>query len=246
MLGTVAVGPSGSPAPPVTCLGCLLLSPTIATATSSLRSTTRRRPSSTRANPRPRDGGGTRARLVASRFAEARLTASPLLWGCRMTVDKGDSESAVPRQVSPIAFRLDLASGVPTYLQLVHQVEHALRLGYLVPGDQLPKVRDVVAELVINPNTVLKAYRELETKGLTVGRPGQGTFIEATLNQVALPELTELRRSLISWVAAADAAGLDEDGIAALVANVLRDLRERRGGSGNHPGAASGRSEGVA
>ena len=85
-------------------------------------------------------------------------------------------------------FRLDLSSGVPPYLQLVQQVEHALRLGYLAPGDQLPKVRDVVAKLAINPNTVSKAYRELETKGLAVGRPGQGTFIEATLNQVPLPE----------------------------------------------------------
>ena len=73
---------------------------------------------------------------------------------------------------SPIEFRLDAASGVPTYLQLVHQVKHALRLGYLKPGDQLPKVRDVVASLAINPNTVLKAYKELETKGLTAGRPG--------------------------------------------------------------------------
>src|ERR1035441_10445992 len=110
-----------------------------------------------------------------------------------MTVDKDDSE--VVRRVSPIEFRLDLASGVPTYLQLVHQVEHALRLDYLAPGDQLPKVRDVVAELVINPNTVLKAYRELGTKGLAVGRPGQGTFIEATLSQVVLPQLAALRRS---------------------------------------------------
>src|SRR5580698_1123430 len=122
-----------------------------------------------------------------------------------MTVDKGDSEAAATRSASPIEFRLDLGSGVPTYLQLVHQVEHALRLGYLELGDQLPKVRDVVAELVINPNTVLKAYRELETKGLAVGRPGQGTFIVATLGQVALPELNELRRSLTSWVASADA-----------------------------------------
>src|ERR1035437_7365273 len=163
-----------------------------------------------------------------------------------MTVDKGDSESAVPRQVSPIAFRLDLASGVPTYLQLVHQVEHALRLGYLVPGDQLPKVRDVVAELVINPNTVLKAYRELETKGLTVGRPGQGTFIEATLSQVVLPQLAALRRSLIAWVATADAAGLDEDGITALVSSVLRDFRERRGGSADRRGAVRHQAKGVA
>jgi GntR family transcriptional regulator len=66
-----------------------------------------------------------------------------------MTVDKAHSEAS-PR-VSPIEFRLDLGSGVPTYLQLVHQVGHALRLGYLKLGDQLPKVRDVVAELAINP-----------------------------------------------------------------------------------------------
>src|SRR6266699_627418 len=85
---------------------------------------------------------------------------------------EGDDTSAGGSR-SPIEFRLDPSSGVPTYLQLVHQVEHALRLGYLQPGDQLPKVRDVVASLAINPNTVLKAYKELEIKGLTAGRPGQ-------------------------------------------------------------------------
>lgn len=142
-----------------------------------------------------------------------------------------DPATAAPARqpTSPIAFRLDPASGVPTYLQLVQQVEHALRLGYLKPGDQLPKVRDAVASLAINPNTVLKAYRDLETKGLAAGRPGQGTFIRATLSQVALPELTELRRSLLVWLATAGAAGLDEDGIVALVTSALRDLRERRG-----------------
>src|SRR5580658_4219716 len=125
---------------------------------------------------------------------------------------------------SPIEFRLDARSGVPTYLQLVQQVEHALRLGYLKPGDQLPKVRDVVASLTINPNTVLKAYKELETKGLASGRPGQGTFIEATLSQIALPELTTLRRSLLGWLATADTAGLAEDGIVALFTSVLREF----------------------
>lgn len=135
---------------------------------------------------------------------------------------------------------------MPTYLQLVQQVEHALRIGYLSVGDQLPKVRDVVASLAVNPNTVLKAYRELENKGLTVGRPGQGTFIEATLSQVALPELTKLRRSLTSWVATADAAGLDDDGIGALVASVVRDYRERRDGSRTRDGVADDESEGVA
>ncbi len=156
---------------------------------------------------------------------------------------------------SPIEFRLDAASGVPTYLQLVHQVEHALRLGYLKPGDQLPKVRDVVASLAINPNTVLKAYRELETKGLAAGRPGQGTFIQATLNQIALPELTGLHRSLLRWLDAADAAGLDEDGIVALFTSVLRDFRDRHGsgvrgvggrGSDGHRGAATTGAKGIA
>ena len=147
---------------------------------------------------------------------------------------------------SPIEFRLDATSGVPTYLQLVQQVEHALRLGYLKPGDQLPKVRDVVASLAINPNTVLKAYRELDTKGLTAGRPGQGTFVQATLNQVALPELTTLHRSLLGWLATADAAGLDEDGIVALFASALRDFYKRRSGPGEHRGARSGEAEGVA
>src|SRR6202142_4319604 len=155
-----------------------------------------------------------------------------------MTIDKGDSESAGRAgPVSPIEFRLDPASGVPTYLQLVHQVEHALRLGSLEPGDQLPKVRDVVASLAINPNTVSKAYRELETKGLIVGRPGQGTFIQATLSQVALPELTGLRRSLHGWLTKADTSGLDQDGIVALFTSVLRDFYERR--SGSRPGVGA-------
>ena len=145
---------------------------------------------------------------------------------------------------SPIEFRLDAASGVPTYLQLVHQVEHALRLGYLKLGDQLPKVRDVVAALAINPNTVLKAYKELETKGLTAGRPGQGTFIQATLSQVALPELAGLRRALLGWLTAADGAGLDEDGMVALFTSALRDFRERRGGSRTRGGAAERRNGG--
>src|SRR5580692_11458267 len=156
------------------------------------------------------------------------------------------SAGADSEPVSPIRFGLDPGSGVPTYLQLVHQVEHALRLGSLAPGDQLPKVRDVVAELAINPNTVSKAYRELERKGLAVGRPGPGTLIEATLKQLVLPELTGLRRSLASWVAAADAAGLDDDGMEALVASVLRDFRDRRGGAADRRGAARGEAEGVA
>jgi GntR family transcriptional regulator len=147
---------------------------------------------------------------------------------------------------SPIEYRLDAASGVPTYLQLVHQVEHALRLGYLKPGDQLPRVRDVVASLAINPNTVLKAYKELEVKGLAAGRPGQGTFIQATLEQVTLPELAGLRKSLLGWLASADVAGLDEDGMVALFTSALRDFHKRRSGSAGRHGTASRETEGVA
>ena len=150
-----------------------------------------------------------------------------------MTIDKADS---------PIEFRLDPSSGVPTYLQLVHQVEHALRLGYLKPGDQLPKVRDVVAALTINPNTVLKAYKELEVKGLAAGRPGQGTFVQATLSQVTLPELGGLRRSMLGWLADANQAGLDEDGIVALFTSALRDFFKGRQGAQGRGGTGRGRA----
>ena len=138
---------------------------------------------------------------------------------------------------SPIRLRLDPSSGVPTYLQLVQQVEGALRLGFLQPGDQLPKVREVVAELAINPNTVLKAYRELEHKGLASGRPGTGTFIEASLTPVSLPELANLRSSLHRWLDDAAAAGLDDDGVVALVESALRDFPERSSGNQGRPTA---------
>jgi GntR family transcriptional regulator len=155
-----------------------------------------------------------------------------------MTIGKGtdgrDGQRAQPGPgqggaASPIEFLLDPGSGIPTYLQLVQQVEHALRLGYLEPGDQLPTVKGTVAALAINPNTVLKAYRELEHRGLAVGKPGQGTFVDGTLGQAALPELAALRRTLLSWLGTARAAGLDEDGMVALFTSALRDSRERGG-----------------
>jgi len=188
----------------------------------------------------------TRADL-SELFADLSETGAPAVPG--LPRGGGGTPGDGPRGPgSPIEFRLDAASGVPTYLQLVHQVEHALRLGYLTLGDQLPKVRDVVASLAINPNTVLKAYKELETKGLTAGRPGQGTFIQATLSQVALPELAGLSKALLGWLTAADGAGLDEDGMVALFTSALRDFHERRGGSRTRTrgGAASGETEGVA
>jgi GntR family transcriptional regulator len=142
-----------------------------------------------------------------------------------MTVDKEINSDVAG---SPIVFTLDPGSGVPTYLQLVHQVEHALRLGYLKQGDRLPKVREVVAELAINPNTVLKAYRDLESKGLTAGRPGQGTFIEGSLDQIDLAGVMGLRTSLLAWLEQAAGSGLDSDGIVALFSSTLRDFTEGR------------------
>src|SRR5262245_39558869 len=95
-----------------------------------------------------------------------------------------------------IRFHLDGRSGVPPYLQLVQQVKHALRVGLPAPGDQLPTVRDVVGDLAINPNTVAKAYRELELEGLVGGRPGLGTFVLKVLPGPAAGDLATLRLEL--------------------------------------------------
>jgi DNA-binding transcriptional regulator YhcF (GntR family) len=145
-----------------------------------------------------------------------------------------------------IEFRLDPGSGVPTYRQLVQQVEQALRLGYLSTGDQLPRVKDVVSSLAINPNTVLKAYRELETKGIAAGRPGLGTFVEASPGAVPLAELTELRRSMTAWLRAANAAGLDEGGMSALFTAAMRDFLEQQAQGTSRPGAAGPAGQGQA
>jgi GntR family transcriptional regulator len=122
-------------------------------------------------------------------------------------------------------FQLDGSSGVPPYLQLVHQVRQSLLLGYLRPGDQLPTVKEVAVDLAINPNTVVKAYRQLEHEGLAAGRPGQGTFITGTLaDSSPLAAVSPaLRRSLRRWLSEAARAGLSEDAITALIAAVRRD-----------------------
>lgn len=122
---------------------------------------------------------------------------------------------------SPIAFTLDSGSGVPTYLQLVHQVEHALRLGYLKQGDQLPKVREVVADLAINPNTVLKAYRELEREGLVEGRQGLGTFVLRRPDGPPPGTHALLARSLATWIAKARKAGMRDADIESMVRSTL-------------------------
>lgn len=121
-----------------------------------------------------------------------------------------------------IEFHLDGRSGVSPYLQLVQQVRHAMRLGLLGEGDRLPTVKEVVARLAINPNTVLKAYRELEHEGLVAARPGVGTFVTRTLTDTSLAAHAPLRRELRRWLEKARRAGLDDESIEALFMTTFR------------------------
>jgi GntR family transcriptional regulator len=121
-----------------------------------------------------------------------------------------------------IEFHLDTRTGVAPYLQLVQQVRRALKLGLLHEGDQLPTVKEVVARLAINPNTVLKAYRELEHDDLVAARPGIGTFVTGTLSDPSLAAHGPLRQDLQRWLIKARRAGLDEESIEALFRESFR------------------------
>ena len=121
-----------------------------------------------------------------------------------------------------IEFHLDARSGVAPYAQLIQQVRQAMRLGLLSEGDQLPTVKDVVAKVAINPNTVLKAYRELEHEGLVQARPGRGTFVTRTLTDNTLAAHGPLRQDLRRWLAKARKAGLDDESIEALFLTTFR------------------------
>lgn len=125
-----------------------------------------------------------------------------------------------------IEFHLDARSGVAPYLQLIHQVRHALRLDLLREGDRLPTVKEVSAGLAINPNTVLKAYRELEYQGLVAARPGVGTFVTGTLSGASLAAHAPLRRDLRRWLDKARRAGLDDESIEALFLSTFRSATQ--------------------
>jgi GntR family transcriptional regulator len=122
-----------------------------------------------------------------------------------------------------IEFQLDATSGVATYLQLVQQVHQALQLGLLEPGDQLPTAQQVVAKLAINPNTVLKAYRDLEREGLVRPRPGQGTFVVGTLPRTDPLAQARFLRAMNAWLSDARAAGLTPDDIEAIYRTAFRN-----------------------
>lgn len=121
-----------------------------------------------------------------------------------------------------IQFHLDPTSGVPAYLQIVQQVRQAISLGVLRPGDQLPTIKEVVASLAINPNTVMKAYRELDLAGVVDARRGQGTFVAPIEGGSPDHDYAPLSAELVDWLARARAAGLNDDAIRALVASTLR------------------------
>jgi GntR family transcriptional regulator len=120
-----------------------------------------------------------------------------------------------------IQFHLE-RSGVPTYLQLVQQVRQAVRLGVLKPGDQLPTVKEVVGTLTINPNTVLRAYKQLDLEGIVEGKRGVGTFVATDARPVPPDGEKELRNGLRRWLERARAAGLDDAAIAMLFDDTLR------------------------
>jgi GntR family transcriptional regulator len=119
--------------------------------------------------------------------------------------------------------RLSTTSGVSAYLQIVKQVRHAVQLGLLQPGDQLPTVKEVVAILAINPNTVLKAYRDLEREGLVRPRPGLGTFVVGTLPRTDPNVQSRFLGSMTTWLRKARAAGLGPDDVEAIYRTAFRD-----------------------
>jgi GntR family transcriptional regulator len=121
-----------------------------------------------------------------------------------------------------IEFQLDETSGVATYLQLVQQVHQALRMGMLEPGDQLPTAQQVVARLAINPNTVHKAYRELERAGLARARPGLGTFIIRSPSGTDPATQARFLTGMTDWLRSARSAGLGPDDIEAIYRTAFR------------------------
>ena len=125
-----------------------------------------------------------------------------------------------------VEFHINRRSGIPAYVQLVLQVKQALRLGDLRTGDQLPTAKEVVGAVTVNPNTVLKAYRELEYEGLVAARPGVGTFVTGTLGDGSPAAIAPLRRELQRWLSKARRTGLDDESIEALMLTTFRSATE--------------------
>lgn len=126
-----------------------------------------------------------------------------------------------------VTYRIERRSGVAAYLQIVQQTKQALRMGQLAPGDRLPSAAEVVAATAINPNTVLKAYRELEHEGLVEARQGVGTFVRRSLGRPDSAAGTALRDGLSVWMDGARRAEWAREDVAALFADVLDECFPR-------------------
>ena len=121
----------------------------------------------------------------------------------------------MPRTTSEFAFRLDASSGVPVYRQIIDQVTGGMAAGRLSRGDQLPTVRQAAVDLAINPNTVIRAYKELELRGLIQTQQGLGTFIsDAEPSRTESEHRRQLKQLVSEFVARAGAAGFTLDEIA--------------------------------
>ena len=140
--------------------------------------------------------------------------------------------------VKGLEFRIDRRSGVAAYQQIVQQSKQALRLGVLGPGDQLPTAKAVAQTSAVNPNTTLKAYRELEREGLVEARPGLGTFVSQSLARPQAPVDSLLRGELESWMDRAREAGLEQDDVTALVATVMEERYAGTGPAAEYAGPA--------
>jgi GntR family transcriptional regulator len=120
-----------------------------------------------------------------------------------------------------ISFQLNPTSGVPAYIQLAQQVRQAIRMGVLAVGDKLPTVKEVVSEVAVNPNTVMKAYWQLEHEGLVEGRQGVGTFVSRRPAGPPPDAQARLARGLQQWVQGARAEGLDDEAIESMLRAIL-------------------------
>jgi GntR family transcriptional regulator len=120
-----------------------------------------------------------------------------------------------------ITFHLNSESGVPAYVQLVQQVKQAMRMGALTVGEKLPSVKEVVAEVAVNPNTVMKAYWQLEHDGLVEGRQGVGTYVVQIPAGPPPHVHSRLARGLSRWVQTARAEGLSNESIDSMLRGIL-------------------------
>lgn len=134
-----------------------------------------------------------------------------------------------PIQPAPaFQFRLDLRSGVPVYRQIIDQVLAGIAAGALAPGDQLPTVRQLAVDLSINPNTVVRAYREMEIRGILETHQGTGTFISTKkIKRDEAERQRQLSQLVGEFVARAGAAGFTGQELLDRLAEALRE-HERR------------------